>query len=72
MKASFIATPGADPIPCEIIREREDGVYVCRQVGRQLAGVWAARSHQLYPPVEVDAEDFGFWVRRNLQVMGAI
>lgn len=72
MLATYRATPTSPPVPCEIIREKECGTYVCRQVGRKLAGVWAAKADQLAPPVEVDAADFGFWVRRNLQVMGAL
>lgn len=72
MLATYRATPDAEPVPCEILSEREPGIVVCRHVGRPLAGVWRARVDQMGPPAGLDEADFQLWLRRNLQQLGAL
>ena len=72
MRATYRETLTSPPVDCEIVSERGFGSYICREVDRPLPGVWPARFDQLAPPAEVDTEEFDFWMRRNLQQLGAL
>lgn len=71
MRATFRETPEREPIECDVLGERK-GHLICREVGKPLAGVWAARRDQIGPPLDADTIDFGIWLRANLQALGAL